>query len=82
MVSHIFFIVFSKFYNLLWREFHFSFWTFWFEQLRTCLVHVFVFYFGFVTFYFIEIGTLILIWIQDCKKNSVWYIILVLQLKS
>ncbi len=46
------------------------------------MVRVFVFCFGFVTFYFIEVGTLILIRIQDCKKNSVWYIVLVSQLKS
>jgi hypothetical protein len=30
-------------------------------QLRACLVRVFVFCFGFVIFYFIEVGTLILI---------------------
>ena len=30
-------------------------------QPMTCLVRVFIFYFGFVTFYFIEVGTLILI---------------------
>ena len=52
------------------------------KSLWACLVRVFVFCFGFVTFYFIKVGTLILIWIQDCKKNSVWYIVLVLQLKS
>ena len=52
------------------------------ELYRACLVRVFVFCFGFVTFYFIEVRTLILIWIQDCKKNYVWYIVLVSQLKS
>ena len=31
------------------------------EPLGACLVRVFVFCFGFVTFYFIEVGTLILI---------------------
>ena len=47
------------------------------KKIRACLVRAFVFCFGFVIFYFIEVGTLILIWIQDCKKNSVWYIVLV-----
>jgi hypothetical protein len=32
-----------------------------FQMVRACLVRVFVFCFGFVTFYFIEVGTLILI---------------------
>ena len=46
------------------------------KNLRACLVRVFVFCFGFMIFYFIEVGTLILIWIQDCKKNSVWNVVL------
>ena len=31
------------------------------QSLQACLVRVFVFYFGFMIFYFIEVGTLILI---------------------